>query len=96
MRANRMLGYGLLAPAAALFAVHTYTQLIVGQECPRLAGNAERYLPLRYAGFLLGGAVAAVLWHLGHQLSSNPVMPRFRWPGPRRADTWRSPWPKRR
>jgi hypothetical protein len=52
----------VLALAPALFAVYTYTQLIVGQEYLRLAGNAERYFPLLYAGFLLGGAVAVTAW----------------------------------
>jgi hypothetical protein len=51
-----------LALAPALFAVYTYTQLIVGEEYLRLPGNNEQYFPLMYAGFLLGGAITVISW----------------------------------
>lgn len=51
-----------LALAPAVFAVYTYTQLIVGEEYLRLPGNNERYFPLLYAGFLLGGVTAVTAW----------------------------------
>lgn len=51
-----------LALAPGLFAAYTYTQLIVGEEYLRLPGNNERFFPLLYAGFLLGGLVAVTAW----------------------------------
>jgi hypothetical protein len=53
----------VLALAPALFATYTYAQLIVGMEYLRLPGNNERYFPLLYAGFLLGGTVTVSAWH---------------------------------
>ncbi len=52
----------VLALAPALFATYTFTQLIVGQEYLRLPGNNERYFPLLYSGFVLGGATAVAAW----------------------------------
>lgn len=46
-----------------MFAAYTYTQLIVGEEYLRLPGNNERYFPLLYAGFMLGGAITVAAWH---------------------------------
>jgi hypothetical protein len=51
-----------LALAPAVYAAYTYTQLIVGQEYLRLPGNNERFFPLLYGGFLLGGAIAVTAW----------------------------------
>lgn len=51
-----------LALAPGLFAAYTYTQLIIGQEYLRLPGNSERYFPLLYIGFLLGGGIAVTAW----------------------------------
>jgi hypothetical protein len=48
----------VLALAPAVYAGYTFTQLIVGQEYLRLPGNSERYFPLLYAGFVLGGGIA--------------------------------------
>ena len=52
-----------LALAPAGFAVYTYAQLIVGEEYLRLPGNNERYFPLLYSAFLLGGAITVTAWH---------------------------------
>jgi hypothetical protein len=52
----------MLALAPAVFAAYTYTQLVVGAEYLRLPGNNERYFPLLYAGFLLGGTIAVTAW----------------------------------
>jgi hypothetical protein len=52
----------LLALAPALFTVYTYAQLIAGEEYLRLPGNNERYFPLLYTGFVLGGAITVTAW----------------------------------
>jgi hypothetical protein len=51
-----------LALGPSLFTVYTYTQLIVGEEYLRLPGNSERFFPLLYTGFLIGGGVAVTAW----------------------------------
>jgi len=55
-----------LAPALvlgpALYAVYTYTTVVIGQEYARYDGNVERFFPL-YAGLVAGGAaIAAHAW----------------------------------
>ncbi|MFG2045468.1 hypothetical protein [Dactylosporangium sp. NPDC048998] len=52
----------VLALPPAVFAVYTFTQLIVGQEYLRLPGNSERYFPLLFSGFLVGGLIAVTAW----------------------------------
>ena len=63
-----------LAPALALgpamYAVYTYTTVIVGQEYGRYAGNVERFFPL-YAALVAGGvAIATRAWS---QLAASDV-----------------------
>jgi len=53
----------VLALAPGVFTVYTYTQLVVGEEYLRLPGNNERFFPLLYSGFLLGGATAITGWN---------------------------------
>ena len=55
-----------LAPALAfgpaLYAVYTYTTVVLGQEYTRYDGNVEQFFPL-YAGLVAGGAaIAAFAW----------------------------------
>jgi hypothetical protein len=51
-----------LALAPALYAVYTYTSVILGQEYGRYEGNVEKFFPL-YAGLVAGaGVIAAVAW----------------------------------
>lgn len=63
-----------LAPALALgpamYAVYTYTTVIVGQEYGRYAGNVERFFPL-YAALVAGGvAITTLAWS---QLAASDV-----------------------
>ena len=78
-----------LALGPSLFTVYTYTQLIVGEEYLRLPGNNERFFPLLYTGFLIGGGVAVTAWrHLdpaslpAPSHCSSPFSTCQRWPTP--------------
>ena len=51
-----------LAAGIGVFAVYTYTQVIVGQEYLRLPGNVERFFPLLLAVFVLAEAAAVLGW----------------------------------
>jgi len=48
----------VLALAPALFALYTYSQLVLGNEYRILPGNVERFFPLLLGVFLLAAAVA--------------------------------------
>jgi len=67
-----------LAPALAfgpaLYAVYTYTTVVMGQEYARYDGNVERFFPL-YAGLVAAGAaIAAVAWsQLGETALPEPA-----------------------
>lgn len=51
-----------LALGPALYAVYTYTTVVLGQEYTRYNGNVEQFFPL-YAGLVAGGAaIAAFAW----------------------------------
>lgn len=51
-----------LALGPALYAVYTYTSVVLGQEYTRYGGNVEKFFPL-YAGLVAGGAaIVAVAW----------------------------------
>ncbi len=58
-------GHRLAAPLAlgpAIYAVYTYTTVVLGQEYTRYDGNVEKFFPL-YAGLVAGGAaIAVVAW----------------------------------
>ena len=54
----------VLALAPAIFAMYTYSQLILANEYLRLPGNIERFFPLLLAMFLLAGVVAVRCWGL--------------------------------
>lgn len=58
-------GHRLAAPLAlgpAIYAIYTYTTVIVGQEYARYDGNVEKFFPL-YAGLVAAGAaIAACAW----------------------------------
>ena len=54
----------VLALAPAMFAMYTYSQLILGNEYLRLPGNIERFFPLLLAMFLLAAAVVLRCWRL--------------------------------
>lgn len=52
----------VLALGPALYAVYTYTTVVVGQEYTRYGGNAEKFFPL-YVGLVAGGAaMTAFAW----------------------------------
>lgn len=66
-------GHRLAAPLTlgpAIYAVYTYTTVIVGQEYARYDGNVEKFFPL-YAGLVAGGAAIAA--HAWGQLSEMAV-----------------------
>ncbi len=52
----------LLATGVGVYAVYTYTQVVVGQEYLRRPGNVERFFPLLLAVFVLGEALAVLGW----------------------------------
>jgi len=54
----------VLALAPAIFAMYTYSQLILGNEFLHLPGNVERFFPLLLAVFLLAAAVVLRCWGL--------------------------------
>lgn len=52
----------VLALAPALYAVYTYTSVVLGEEYGRYPGNVETFFPL-YAALVAGGAaLAAAAW----------------------------------
>lgn len=58
-------GHRLAAPLAlgpAIYAVYTYTTVIVGQEYARYDGNVESFFPLYAALVASGAAIAACAW----------------------------------
>jgi succinate dehydrogenase/fumarate reductase cytochrome b subunit len=56
----------LLATGLGVYAVYTYTQVVVGQEYLRLPGNVERFFPLLLAIFVLGLALIVLGLRLTH------------------------------
>jgi hypothetical protein len=52
----------LLALGIGVFALYTYSQVIIGQEYLRLPGNVERFFPLLLAIFILAEAVVVLAW----------------------------------
>jgi hypothetical protein len=54
----------VLALAPAMFAMYTYSQLILANEYLYRPGNVERFFPLLLAMFLLAAAVALRCWGL--------------------------------
>jgi hypothetical protein len=54
----------VLALAPGMFAMYTYSQLILGNEYLRLPGNIERFFPLLLAMFLVAAAVTLRCWGL--------------------------------
>ena len=52
----------VVALGPAVFAVYTYTQLALGGDFTRYAGNSERFFVLHLAIFVLGGAIALRSW----------------------------------
>ncbi|HST82221.1 MAG TPA: hypothetical protein VLL08_10845 [Kineosporiaceae bacterium] len=53
-----------LALAPAIFAMYTYSQLILGNEFLHLPGNVERFFPLLLTIFLVATAITLRCWHL--------------------------------
>jgi hypothetical protein len=51
-----------LALAPGMFAMYTYSQLILGNEYLHLPGNVERYFPLLLAMFILAAAIVLRCW----------------------------------
>ncbi len=52
----------VLALAPAMFAMYTYSQLILANEYLHLPGNVERFFPLLLAMFILAAAVMLRCW----------------------------------
>jgi len=52
----------VVALGPAVFAVYTYTQLAIGGDYARYAGNSERFFALHLAIFVLGSAIALTSW----------------------------------
>jgi hypothetical protein len=51
-----------LALAPSLYALYTYTTLVLGPEYGRYPGNNERFLPLHLGILALSGAIAVKAW----------------------------------
>jgi hypothetical protein len=66
----------VLALAPATYAVYVYAQLIVGEEYLRLPGNNERWFPLLFAAFVLGGVLAVAAWR-AVEADRLPATPRW-------------------
>jgi hypothetical protein len=64
------------AGGAASYAVYIYSQLIVGEEYLRLPGNNERWFPLLYTAFVLGGALLVTAWR-AVDAARLPATPRW-------------------
>ncbi len=64
----------LLASGIGVFALYTYTQVIVGQEYLRLPGNVEAFFPLLLAVFVLAGATVVIAWRA--MPTRIPALPR--------------------
>ena len=64
----------VLALAPAMFAMYTYSQLILGNEYLRQPGNVERFFPLLLGMFILAAAVVLRCWGLARteELPSSP------------------------
>ena len=54
----------VLALAPGMFAMYTYSQLILGNEYLHRPGNVERFFPLLLAMFILAAAVVLRCWGL--------------------------------
>jgi hypothetical protein len=67
-----------LALAPAVFATYTYAQLIAGEEYLRRPGNNERFFPLLYTAFLLGGIIAVTAWRAVGTAAPPAPTPRLR------------------
>jgi hypothetical protein len=68
----------MLGLAPAVFALYTYTQLVVGNEHLRLPGNVEAFFPLLLGIFVLAGAVAVGAWNAAGARGLPPVPRRVR------------------
>ena len=53
-----------LASGIAVYALYTYSQIIIGQEYLRLPGNVERFFPLLLMIFILAEAVLVLAWRV--------------------------------
>ena len=56
----------VLALAPAMFAMYTYSQLMLANEFLQLPGNVERFFPLLLAIFLLAAAITMTSWGAVH------------------------------
>lgn len=65
----------VLALAPGMFAMYTYSQLILGNEYLQQPGNIERFFPLLLANFLLAAALVLRCWGLARP-ESLPVSSR--------------------
>ncbi len=66
----------VLATGIGVFAVYTYTQVVIGQEYLRLPGDVERWFPLLLAVFVLAEA-AIVLGVRGTSAQLPPLSARL-------------------
>ena len=68
----------VVALGPAVFAVYTYTQLAIGGDYARYAGNSERFFVLHLAIFVLGSAIALRSWASIKALRFPPMTRRGR------------------
>ena len=66
----------VLALGPAIYAVYTYTQLVLGGDVARYPGNSERFFLLYLGLFVLGGFIAIRAWPLIDS-AALPVLPRW-------------------
>jgi len=64
----------ILALCPAVYALYMYSQLALGTDISRYAGNSERFFPLYLGLFMLAGAIAIRAWTMIDRL---PVTRRW-------------------
>ena len=69
----------VLALAPAMFAMYTYSQLILANEYLHQPGNVERFFPLLLAMFILAAAVMLRCWGLVRSEGLPSSTPRLQW-----------------
>jgi hypothetical protein len=67
----------VLALAPAMFAMYTYSQLMLANEYLYRPGNVERFFPLLLGMFILAAALALRCWGLARPEGLPPSSPRL-------------------
>jgi hypothetical protein len=80
----------ILALCPAVYALYMYSQLALGTDISRYAGNSERFFPLYLGLFMLAGAIAIRAWTMIDRL---PVTRRWEpVPSASSFSSWRHFW----